>query len=413
MSAPFNPIVTVLNDLIVLAQQPQQDGTMVDVIQLNIPVYGFTDQVSNMHWSTGETSNSITPTDNATYIATMEIRGHATLADGNYRANIEYGEGEEVVIDPVTGQPVSTGSSGTVNMELYLAGLNSELNMTVQPIFEDIPDIDTAMPTNLPQISVTLTEGQRLELSTLLSVKLAEDQHIDQAASTLTDEVYESSVTGYSVDASKMPSLIAAGLEATDLVHPTTQVDDAPRSTGEAADAGDKWHVRPAAESIAKSFVCDLVYQAFGFRFIEDEIQNETALVTEINDYLTDGSGIDSSIQGKLTSVNSVTLATAPSGEDYNMGRDAFLSLVKSICVDNVASAAANKRLTNDDTSGMFRNANKKAGTNNEYYIEFQTGDSLLFKLTLNPASSTLANPVFEGSDSYQHPKSCLIKLEM
>ena len=105
--------------------------------------------------------------------------------------------------------------------------------------------------------------------------------------------------------------------------------------------------------------------------------------------------------------------ATAPAGDDYNMGRDAFLSLVKSICVDNVASAAANKRLTNDATSGMFRAANKKAGTENEYYIEFQAGDSLLFKLTLNPASSTLANPVFEGSDSYQHPKSCLIKLNM
>ena len=76
-----------------------------------------------------------------------------------------------------------------------------------------------------------------------------------------------------------------------------------------------------------------------------------------------------------------------------------------TICA-STAAPESNKRLTNDATSGMFRDANK-AGSDAKYFIEFQQGDTITFKLTLSPASPQLGESVYQnGTPSYQHPKS-------
>jgi hypothetical protein len=55
-------------------------------------------------------------------------------------------------------------------------------------------------------------------------------------------------------------------------------------------------------------------------------------------------------------------------------------------------------------TSGVDHNA---------YYIEFHSGDTFMFKLTLNP-SSVAVLPVYAGGQQvHQQPRSLHIKLKM
>jgi len=397
-------MTTVLNNLIVVAEQPQQDGTTVDVIQVNNAEYMFVFEITNLVWSTGETTNSIIPATSGTYSVTMTIMGHSTLADGNYEASIVYPGG-------AAAGAAAGGATGEITCDFVMEGLDSAFALSAAINFTDLVHTP-ATADALPHIDIPVSTADRQDkLNKLFSVELPEGTHIDQSGATLGDQVYESSIAGYAVDSTKMLA-IGTTVANAQISGNDDRLDEG--VSGADGSALVKLHTRSNAgndNQLASAFVSDLVYQAFGFRFVEGEISNEGALEDQINAYLVGegASDLNASLATKVGA--SQTATSAPAEGDYNLPRETYLSLVHTIC--SSAAAQSNKRLTNDATSGMFRDANK-AGSDAKYFIEFQQGDTITFKLTLSPAAPQLTESVYQnGTPSYQHPKSVNLRLVM
>ena len=295
-------------------------------------------------------------------------------------------------------------------IDFYFEGLASTLTLNEAIEFLDV-DFQSSTLEDIPHVEITLTDPQRIQLNKMFVVELAEDTHIDQATSTLTDEVYESSVTGYQTDETKMPHM------GTDLSLATKSLKNnghrvSPTTHGEASV---KFMQRNMdTDTIANSFVSDLIHQAILFRFVENELSNEEYLVDEIEEFLegTETYHLSGILNQKL--IDSKTDETQP----HSLAYASFHTLVKSIT--DSANAQQNKRLTNDPINGMFRNANKvgyvdenNQGDDNAYYMEFLAGDHFIFKLTLNPSATPVAPVYANGQVPSQQPRSLFIKLKI
>ena len=297
-----------------------------------------------------------------------------------------------------------------VGIDFYFEGLASTFALTEAIEFLDV-DFQSSTLEDIPHVEITLTDPQRIQLNKMFVVELAEDTHIDQATSTLTDEVYESSVTGYQTDETKMPHM------GTDLSLATQSLKNnghrvSPTTHGEASV---KFMQRNMdTDTIANSFVSDLIHQAILFRFVENELSNEEYLVDDIEDFLegTETYHLSGILNQKL--IDSKTDETQP----HSLAYASFHTLVKTIT--DSANAQQNKRLTNDPINGMFRNANKvgyvdenNQGDDNAYYMEFLAGDHFIFKLTLNPSATPVAPVYANGQVPSQQPRSLYIKLKI
>ena len=303
------------------------------------------------------------------------------------------------------------GAAGVVNCDFVMEGLDSAFALSAAINFTDLVHTP-ATADALPHIDIPVSTADRQDkLNKLFSVELPEGTHIDQSGATLGDQVYESSIAGYAVDSTKMLA-IGTTVANAQISGNDDRLDEG--VSGADGSALVKLHTRSNAgndNQLASAFVSDLVYQAFGFRFVEGEISNEGALEDQINAYLVGegASDLNASLATKVGA--SQTATSAPAEGDYNLPRETYLSLVHTIC--SSAAAQSNKRLTNDATSGMFRDANK-AGSDAKYFIEFQQGDTITFKLTLSPAAPQLTESVYQnGTPSYQHPKSVNLRLVM
>jgi hypothetical protein len=274
--------------------------------------------------------------------------------------------------------------------EFYLADLNCELTLGAAILFEDIVHSIEDGDATLPTVTLNLTEAQRLELGKMSTVCLKEDLHIDQAATTLADEVYEQAILSYNYSSSKFPSMELSGLHSNSLDHPV-----ALQGSGSDNDPK-KFHQRLTTDNAPKSFISDLVYQAVGFRLIENELKNITLLEAEVENFLKGTAAGSVEALAKAAIEGSQTAATAPTGGDYSIPRTQMMDTIKKICVENVLTAAADKRLTNDATVGMFRAANQVVGVPNCYYLEALAGDVFTFEVTLSPSALPVV-PVYAG----------------
>ena len=316
------------------------------------------------------------------------------------------------VYEQLTLQSLIDAAGGGVfpGIDFYFEGLASTFALTEAIEFLDV-DFQSSTLEDIPHVEITLTNAQRIQLNKMFAVELAEDTHIDQATSTLTDEVYESSVTGYQTDETKMPHM------GTDLSLATQSLKNnghrvSPTTHGEASV---KFMQRNMdTDTIANSFVSDLIHQAILFRFVENELSNEDDLVDEIEDFLegTETYHLSGILNQKL--IDSKTDETQP----HSLAYASFHTLVKTIT--DSANAQQNKRLTNDPINGMFRDANKvgyvdvnNQGDDNLYYMEYLPGDQFIFKLTLNPSATPVAPVYANGQVPSQQPRSLFIKLKI
>ena len=366
---------------------------------------GMINATITYQWSNGKTGSTIT-LEQADVGSTITVTASYTDDQGNAESVTSSATSE---IADENNSPANENNSSSAGIDFYFEGLASTLTLDEEIEFLDV-DFQSTLE-DIPHVEITLTDPQRIQLNKMFVVELAEDTHIDQATSTLTDEVYESSVTGYQTDETKMPHMgTDLGLATQSLANNGHRVS--PTTHGEASV---KFMQRNMdTDTIADSFVSDLIHQAILFRFVENELSNEEDLVDEIEDFLegTETYHLSGILNQKL--IDSKTDETQP----HSLAYASFHTLVKSIT--DSANAQQNKRLTNDPINGMFRHANKvgyvdenNQGDDNAYYMEFLAGDHFIFKLTLNP-SATPVTPVYaNGQVPSQQPRSLYIKLKI
>ena len=375
----------------------------------HVRVYEYNDETSQ--WGQlGEDIDGEAAGDSSGKSVSMNSAGTKVAIGAEYNNGNNSYSGHVRVYEQVTLQSMIDAAASSAGIDFYFEGLASTLTLNEAIEFLDV-DFQSSTLEDLPQVEITLTDPQRIQLNKMFVVELAEDTHIDQATSTLTDEVYESSVTGYQTDETKMPHM------GTDLSLATQSLKNnghrvSPTTHGEASV---KFMQRNMdTDTIANSFVSDLIHQAILFRFVENELSNEEYLVDEIEDFLegTETYHLSGILNQKL--IDSKTDETQP----HSLAYASFHTLVKSIT--DSANAQQNKRLTNDPINGMFRNANKvgyvdenNQGDDNAYYMEFLAGDHFIFKLTLNPSATPVAPVYANGQVPSQQPRSLFIKLKI
>ena len=366
---------------------------------------GMMNATITYQWSNGKTGSTIT-LEQADVGSTITVTASYTDDQGNAESVTSSATSE---IADENNSPADENNSSSAGIDFYFEGLASTLTLDEEIEFLDV-DFQSTLE-DIPHVEITLTDPQRIQLNKMFVVELAEDTHIDQATSTLTDEVYESSVTGYQTDETKMPHMgTDLGLATQSLANNGHRVS--PTTHGEASV---KFMQRNMdTDTIADSFVSDLIHQAILFRFVENELSNEDDLVDEIEDFLegTETHHLSGILNQKL--IDSKTDETQP----HSLAYASFHTLVKSIT--DSANAQQNKRLTNDPINGMFRNANKvgyvdenNQGDDNAYYMEFLAGDHFIFKLTLNPSATPVAPVYANGQVPSQQPRSLYIKLKI
>ena len=217
----------------------------------------------------------------------------------------------------------------------------------------------------------------------------------------LSEAVYLSEKMKFYGDKDKFPVL-------TNSANPSVLLEDLPVVNG-SAPAATVIHQRPGAAnaSLGYSIPHELAYQATGLSLMNDQLQNDGAIHDEVDIFLnlTLPAHIKAIIQNADGKTQNIDIGT-DDDSDLNVMREIVFQMVESSIGDRNTGQNSN----NDRLLDLFKSANAVAG---KYAITFIAGDSLRFKLTINPHADVIDHLHDGATTQSQEARSVEVILQL